>query len=351
MRFSRCFGFAALTLAGACARAQTAQVPVRTTVSVPAAGETEAVATANADAADDPAIFASADNAPFTVNGIEVTGLILGTDKKAGLYAFGLNGRKVQFLPEGRLNNVDLRADGDGFIAAASNRTPGRDGISLYRYRAGGKIEDAGFIASDLAEPYGFCMGRESGRLIAVLIGKSGSVREYALSDAESGLITGEQIAKFDVGSQSEGCVVDDRTGYLYLGEEDVGIWRYRLGDSSGTRQSVGAVGDGTLVADVEGMSILADGSERYLLVSSQGDSAFAVWRIDGTRPVYAGRFRVSAANGVDAVTGTDGIDAHAGPVGRFGSGLVVVQDDENDGAAQNFKLIDWHAIRAALRP
>ena len=51
--------------------------------------------------ADDPAIWVNeADPAQS---------LILGTDKTAGLYAYGLDGAVRQFLPDGRLNNVDLR--------------------------------------------------------------------------------------------------------------------------------------------------------------------------------------------------------------------------------------------------
>ncbi|MBW4330860.1 phytase [Stakelama sp. CBK3Z-3] len=351
MRIAQYLLSAALLLIGGCATTLQEAAVSSSTVDVPAVGETVPVATANSDAADDPAIFARTDNAAFAVNGKRVEALILGTDKKAGLYAFALDGKAVQFLPEGLLNNVDLRSEGDGFIAGASNRTPGHSGVSLYRYTGSGGITDAGFFTTDLAEPYGFCMGRLNDSLVAIVVGKHGAVREFALQDEANGSLTGREIARFEVGSQSEGCVVDDSTGALYIGEEDVGVWRYSLGRSDGARISIAKTGNGALVADVEGMSILTDGAARYLIVSSQGDSAFAVWRIDGATPQYAGRFHVAAANGVDEVTGTDGVDAHGGAVGGFPSGLVVVQDDVNDGAAQNFKLVDWRAIKAALKP
>ena len=105
------------------------------------------------------------------------------------------------------------------------------------------------------------------------------------------------------------------------------------------------------LVADVEGLTILEDRGARYLIASSQGDSTFAVWRIDGQEPAFVGRF-VVAEGAVDRVTGTDGLDALGGPVGdAFPEGLVVVQDDVNDRGTQNFKFIDWREIRAALSP
>ena len=80
------------------------------------------------------------------------------------------------------------------------------------------------------------------------------------------------------------------------------------------------------------------------------------MWRVDGAEPAYAGRFSIVPGNGVDAVTGTDGLAALGGPVGAFPEGLIVVQDDaDTDGettgprARQNFKLVDWRAVKAAL--
>src|SRR3546814_4202461 len=88
----------------------------------------------NADAADDPAIWAAPPGQSVNLSGMRVRGFITGTDKKAGLYVFGLDGRKLQFLPDGLLNNVDLRIATVGgreqAILGASDR--GRMGIALY---------------------------------------------------------------------------------------------------------------------------------------------------------------------------------------------------------------------------
>jgi 3-phytase len=315
------------------------------TVEVPAAGETVAVATAMADAADDPAIFT---RPGLAFAGKPQPGIVLGTDKKAGLYVFALSGETLQFLPEGLLNNVDLRAAGDGFVAGASDR--GRMGVALYRFDGSGQVTPAGFIKSDVAEPYGFCMGRVDGVLIAVLVAKDGAVREYALNDSGAE-ITGTERRRYAVGSQSEGCSVDDATGTLYIGEELKGVWRYPLAAAPGTRTLVEGVANGRLVPDVEGVTLIRDGGRTYMLVSSQGDSAFAVWDVTGAAgsEQYVGRFRIAAAGGVDAVTGTDGIDAWTGAIGPYGEGLVVAQDDVNEGNTQNFKLVGWKEVKAAL--
>ncbi|MET0309007.1 MAG: phytase [Sphingomonas sp.] len=313
---------------------------------VPAAGETVAVATKLADAADDPAIWTGPNGVSFA--GKRQDGILLGTDKKAGLYVFGLGGESLQFLSDGLLNNVDLRGEGAGFVAGASDR--GRMGIALYRFAGEGEVRPAGFLKSDVVEPYGFCMGRLDGKMIAVLIAKDGQVRIYDL-DTAGAEITGRERSRFAVGSQSEGCTVDDVAGTLYIGEEMKGVWRYDLHADPAARTLVAGLGEGRLVADVEGTTLIRDGGETFLIVSSQGDSAFAVWNVGGAAGTerYVGRFRVAASGGVDGVSGTDGVDAWSGPIGPFAKGLVAMQDDVNEGGAQNFKLVDWAKVRAVL--
>src|SRR3546814_13572260 len=84
------------------------------------------------------------------------------------------------------------------------------------------------------------------------------------------------------------------------------GVWRYPLDGQNAGRALVAGVGDGKLVADVEGVTLISDGGKRFLLVSSQGDSAFEVWQVSGVEPVYVGRFPFAAGAGFDAGTDTD---------------------------------------------
>ena len=45
-----------------------------------------------------------------------------------------------------------------------------------------------------------------------------------------------------------------------------------------------------------------------------------------------------------------NGLDALGGFISeQFPEGLVVIQDDVNDVGSQNFKYVDWRAIRTAL--
>src|SRR5688572_12833120 len=68
---------------------------------VPATAETPPVGADSKDAADDPEIWVDPKN--------PARGVIIGTDKKAGLYVYDLSGKQLQYLPGGMPNNVDLR--------------------------------------------------------------------------------------------------------------------------------------------------------------------------------------------------------------------------------------------------
>lgn len=313
--------------------------PVRTVEVVPIA-ETEAVATADADAADDPAIWSDPAD-PARV-------LILGTDKKAGLYVFDRSGRKLQFLAAGLMNNVDVR---DTLVVASDRRNKT---LALFRLDPDNPLplRPIGAVPTDLEEPYGVCLGKTGDGYAALIIGKDGEARQFALA-TDGSAASARETRRFAVGSQAEGCVFDEAGGHIYVGEEARGVWRYALDPAAGAARTLTAAVDRRrLTADVEGLTIARDGDRRWLIVSSQGDHAFAVWTLGGEQPAFAGRFRVVKSGLVDAVTGTDGVDA--------GAGLVVMQDHRNDPSkrpdappdameAQNFKIVEWAAVAAAL--
>ncbi len=154
------------------------------------------------------------------------------------------------------------------------------------------------------------------------------------------------------LGSQLEGCVVHDSAEILYVGEEDVGVWRFDF-DPSGPTEAleVARVDRIRIKDDVEGLTILRDGGIDYLIVSSQGDSTYPVYRIEGQRHIYVGRFAIVDGPGIDGVTSTDGLDAFSGPIGPFPEGAVAFHDDIDSPSPgqQNYKIVDWRVIREAL--
>lgn len=331
-----------LSALGACAT---------TAPSAPAARETAAVS-ATGDAADDPAIWVApqADQS-----------LVIATQKKGGLYIFDLAGKIVQEAPGGLPNNVDLRSeypwrDGAGVLVGASDRSD--NAIVLWRFDPATKRLDANpraRIATGFAEVYGFCLGRMGVDWVAVATGKVGEVGVWRLTLGEDGAVQGARIVDFNLGSITEGCVVDDEAGTLYLAQELVGIWRTPLNDAAGAgRKLIDRVGGGRLAADVEGLTIYrGPNGAGYLIASVQGRSRYAVYE-RGAENAYRGSFSIGAsADGLaDAVSGTDGIDVTSAPLGSdFPAGMFVAQDDENKSPAapQNFKYVSWSTIAATL--
>lgn len=317
---------------------------------VVAAAETPPVGTSAADAADDPAIWVDPSD--------RSRGVIIGTDKKSGLYVYDLGGRQAQYLPGGLPNNVDLRdgfptAQGARVLVAASDRgRPGAGAALFLLDPATMKLEFWAAIPVALAEPYGLCMARRGDDFLVIVNGTDGQVRQLRVAMGADGKPAVAEERRFAVPTQPEGCVADEARGHLYLGEEGAGVWRFDLGAGPAKGELFAKAPSEMLKPDVEGLALIEDAAGAWLIASSQGDSAFAVWKVDGAEPQYRGRFSVVAANGIDAVTGTDGVAALGGVVGGFAEGLVVMQDDVDEGPAgarQNFKLVDWREVRRAL--
>lgn len=317
--------------------------------------ETEAVASYG-DAADDPAIWVDPKDPARSV--------VIATDKKLGLNVYDLSGKLLQTLPDGRMNNVDLR---DGFmlggqpitVVAATNRTT--KSISLYRFDATSRRLSsiaAGVLASGFSDPYGLCMyhSRKSGTFY-VLANDSvdGKVRQWQLIERQ-GKVAIEPGRDIDVGSQAEGCAADDELGHLYVAEEDVGLWKYGAEPNSGNRRTpVDSVDKGNLKDDVEGVSIYygANGAG-FVVVSNQGEDNYAVYRREGANE-YVGKFHVVAnsALDIDGSSETDGLDIVSAPLGsQFPAGLLVVQDGRNlmPAARQNFKYVSWQDALQTLQ-
>ena len=334
MRGAALLTLGAALLAGCATSPYASPLPTATVV---ARGETVPVGTANADAADDPAIWNNASD--------PAASLIVGTDKKAGLYVYSMDGVVLDYAPDGLLNNVDLVDLGDGgIVVAASDRgDPLHAKIRLYRLSAKGKLSPVGTVPVGEGEAYGLCLHARDEALLAYSVLKDGKVME---SRIDLDRVAAFPLRTFELGSQGEGCVVDPRNGTLYVGEETAGIWRFARDAQTG--ELVAPTDGEQLVADVEGLALVPVGDDDgWLVASSQGDSAYAVYRLPGIN--YTGRFRIVAGD-FGATDETDGIALQTGNFGpNFPAGLFVAQDGVNAGGAQNFKLVRWDEIVAAL--
>jgi 3-phytase len=276
---------------------------------------------------------------------------IIGTDKKGGIAVYDLRGRQIQYRRDGRINNVDLRR---GFwlggrrvtLVTATNRSD--DSIEIYRVAPRTRrLVDVRARAVDAGpNVYGLCMYRSplTRRYYVFVTTESGRVDQWRLVRVGR-MVDTRRVRRFEVGSQTEGCVADDPLRRLYLGEENEGIWRYRAEPRAGAgRRLVDKTGGGGhLSADVEGLAI-ARGGRGYLVASSQGNNTFVLYRRRSN--AYVRRFRIAAGNGIDEVSDTDGIDVATVRLGRaFPRGVFVAQDGSNRPRHQNFKLVAWRAV------
>jgi 3-phytase len=336
------------TMMAATALGGCASIPIQgdPAVAVVARAETVPVGTANEDAADDPAIWRNAAEPEKS--------LIVATDKKAGLHVYNLEGRQLSFLDQSGLNNVDLVELPDGRVLVAASDRGNLDTAHIllaYLDTATGTLSRASRLAVGPGEGYGICFGRPSadGSVSIYSAPKNGVIYRTMLS-FEGERIVDRSQAVASVASQPEGCVVDDRTRKLYIGEEVVGIWAFDVdsADMDADKRLVARIDNRMLVADVEGLAIYPQGEDGGMLVaSSQGDNTYAVYELPEMTPV--GRFRIAAGT-FGSAEETDGIELASGSFGSlYPGGLFVAQDGANQPEAQNFKLVSWAEIMAAL--
>lgn len=302
---------------------------------------------------------------------------ILGTDKQRGIVVYDLSGRIVQEVVGGRENNVDVLT---GFslggrevdLAVGSAREGNR--VSIYEIdRASGEVRvaQAPPVVVEGGSVYGLCAMRSarSGRFYVFVTTTADEVQQWRLFERD-GAIGAELVRRFGVGGHCEGMTTDPARNSLLVAEERVGIWRYeaepawllhgkpagheeKSASESGPRWLIAQVGRDGLAPEVEGLAIYPTGATSGVLIAScQGKGWFAMFdREPPHRPL--GTFRVGEGDGVDGVSGTDGVEAVGVSLGAaFPRGVFIAQDNENegdDGPRQNFKVVAWERVADLL--
>ena len=334
---------------------------------------------------DDPAIWVN------PVNGDE--SIVIGTLKDGGLAVFDLQGNVIQTVlpaPFGdiRYNNVDLLygfelGDEQVDLAVVSDRA--NDTLAIFKIDAATRqledvtsenileslfgVDDGEATAYGLATytspvsgiAYAFVTQADGNQAAQVeLINDGGKVSANVVRTLQLPVPTGDVED-----SQSEGLVVDQELGLLYVAlENEVGILKFSAEPAGGDRfQVVQPVGADYLAPDIEGLSIYygASGSG-YLIANSQGDSSYAVFSREGTNE-YLGSFVVGDSGAIDQVNESDGLDViNVGLGSAFPSGLLVLQDGANDpqnvvedgeeleNNSTNFKFVPWDSVANSFK-
>ncbi|WP_118165738.1 phytase [Nostoc sphaeroides] len=342
--------------------------------------------------ADDPAIYINATNSADS--------LVLTSVKNAGLRVYDLSGNLLQTVNPGgiRYNNIDLQY---GFklgnqsvdIAVASDRN--NDKLAIFKINPnpttpGNYLEDITdsslgtlFQGLPFAEPYssssrsayGLALYRSpitNDYYVFANRRETGDIAQFKLIDKGNGQIGAERVREFTIPTiegrdpQTEGMVVDQETGFLYIGQENVGIWKFQAEPNGGTTgkliDQVRDLGGNYLTDDVEGLTIYyGKNGTGYLLASSQGDNTFVAYTREGNNE-YVGNFAVGNNGAIDSVQESDGADVINVPLGsNFPFGLFVTQDGSNEPAkivsdegeeeniSSNFKLVPWENIANAF--
>lgn len=309
------------------------------------------------DAADDPAIWIHPERPEES--------LIIGTNKLRGLAVYNLKGQEVYFSPVGRVNNTDVRydfplKDRKVDIVVASNRT--HNSITIMEIRPGGELTKivSEEIISGISEVYGICLyhNRNKNEYYVVVNSKEGELEQWLLMASGNNTINAELQRSFHVGGQTEGCVADDENGFLYVGQEDHGIWKYFADPERGDERTlVDDFSNPHLQMDIEGLTLYrAKNGYGYLIASSQGNNSYAVYDRMGDNE-YIGSFRIiDGTGGIDGTSETDGIDVISLDLGpSYPHGFFIAQDGYNytgeELSNQNFKMVRWEHIANSFDP
>ena len=298
------------------------------------------------DAADDVAIWVNPNNSKNSV--------VIGTDKTAGLYLYDLQGKELQYLSCGKMNNVDLRTINDRIIILATNRTT--NSIDIFELdsisRTISKIKS---IKSHTGEVYGFTSGVIDKNTLAMFYtDKKGNIEQWNMK-VGSDYLEETYIKTFNSYDKTEGLVFDDNSHKLYAAVEEKGIIVFNLkNDTEQWVESSIKKNNLFIEYDIEGITLFDYNGNHYLLASVQGNFSYAIF--DTNSLEYITSFTIETKGDIDMVIETDGLDIVTDSLSvEFPNGMLVVQDGFNYNKritkhkSQNFKYIDMREVYELL--
>ena len=323
--------------------------------------ETHAInARSEDDAADDPAIW---------VNHKELSkSLIFGSNKRGGLAVYNLAGEEIAYHAIGNINNVDILYDfplGEDLVSIVGCSNRSHQSIDLFKIddasnRIQNITEDTLFVDTALIDDiYGFCFAHDqiNDKYYTVINGKNGLLQQFEMI-VSNGAIHLDLKRQIQFDSQTEGMVADNEAGFLYVGEENKGIWKLPIAiGQEPTSKSFVMNSDSTnpnIFYDIEGLTIYKKGNQGYLIASSQGNFSYAIFDLSENNN-YLASFKIVDAGSIDGVEETDGLDVVSDSLGtKYPNGLIVLQDGFNylgdSIIPQNFKYLSWTKVDSLLK-
>jgi myo-inositol-hexaphosphate 3-phosphohydrolase len=336
---------------------------------------------------DDPAIWANPADGGDSI--------VITTYKNGGLRVHDLAGQELQRIEPAdiRYNNVDVLynvALGDGLvdIAIASDRA--NDTLAIFSIDpltrqltdiTAASLKDPGFsifgVDDGEATAYGlagYTSPIDGSHYVFVTQADGNKIAQLRIEDAGGGTLGASIVRTLELPTdggdpadfQSEGISIDRETGIGYVTVEDeLGLLAFQAEPTGdGTFEVVAPIDFEAFTPDLEGVAILyGRRGEGALVVSSQGDSSFAVF--DRKTWEFKGSFAIGEGRRADGSEGCDGLEIFSGALGdAFPRGLLVAHDGSNDppyvivtpddeGEVQNynsnFKYVDMRDVADAL--
>lgn len=303
---------------------------------------------------DDPAIWINPQD--------PAKSLIIGTDKNVdgALYVYDLAGKIIQDkVVKGikRPNNVDIEYglilnNKAVDIAVTAERLENR--IRVFSLPDMQAVDNGGipvFEGEVQRDPMGIALyKRPTDRAIFAIVGRKtgptdGSyLWQYLLEDNGLGLVKATLVRKFGIWSgvkEIEAIAVDDKLGYVYYSDENVGVRKYPADpDAPQANMELALFCDTGIVQDQEGISIYeVDDSTGYILVSDQEINEFHIFKREGEpdNPHQHNLIKVIKVS----TTSSDGSDVTSMTLNKkFPGGLFVAMSDE-----RTFHYYSWTDI------
>ncbi|MFN3932010.1 MAG: phytase [Brevundimonas sp.] len=285
--------------------------------------------------------------------GMARAGFVASAARSESLIIHDFEGAILQRVPGAPLSDLEVAVlpleDSYAVVVAGTRRRSGRTSIALFRLDRGADqmVRTWGEVGTDLGEPAGFCMRQWRGVLQAVVVDRRGEARQFTVTQDPSGEPALTETRRFRVAGAGQGCAIDPG-GRIFFSHARQGFWAYPL-DPDASAPPIRMIAPTPRNAPRStGVSFLHRDFGGYLASLDQDAAGFSVWRIQRQDLAWVGRFRVLDGPGGRPVRSLGGIDAYGDDIGPFKEGLVVVQDEANDGPP-NLKFVDWSAVRIAL--
>jgi 3-phytase len=326
-------------------------------VEIPVNFETDPVT--NHNGADDPSLWVHPTNRDLS--------FFLGTNKKVTggqLDVYDLLGKRIAVETPGKaINNVDVRYNfpfnGELIDIVTANNVTDKT-IEIWKINPNDQslTNISGNNSTGLSDLYGYkmyhnvCTDKFYG-FTSLRNSGSGTVYQYELFDNDNGGVDISLVRTINnISTLVEGITADDVLGHLYIGEEDVAIWKYGANPEDDlSRVKMDSVSGPNLAADIEGLTIYySNDSTGYIIASSQEDDTFAVYEREKNN-TYLGSFRL-VFGGEDGVEYGDGVEVMSYPMGGyFNTGALIAHDYTNTSpsAFSNYKMAPWGDIANAM--